>query len=131
MTRINDCDECLANPCSLSLEVSLPGYSSVTLLAQAAGGQRPCLAHGSEQRGVPVRCEGKSIYPYSCFTFSPKRRDAAWAGQGAWPKLNACRASPLENTREEAGASEVGPQSIRTTPRGVQDPAACVCPVKD
>lgn len=124
MTRINDHDECLVNPCSLSLEVSLRGHSSVTLLAQAMRGQGPCPAHRSEQSGAPVRCDSKSIYPYSCFTFSPKHRDAAWAGQGAWPKLGARRAPPLENTREEAGASEVnqGPQSTGTPPKGVQGP---------
>lgn len=63
MTGINDCDKRLANPCSLSLEVSLPGHSSVTLLAQAVGRQCPCPAHGTEQNGVPVRCKGKSICP--------------------------------------------------------------------
>lgn len=120
MTRINDHDEHLTNPCSLSLEVSLPGHSSVTLLAQAAGKQHACPAHGT------VRCEGKFIYPYSCFTFSPKHRDAAWAGREPWPKLNACRAPPLENTREKAGASEVnhGAQSIGTTPKGGAGPCS-------
>ena len=37
MTRINDHDGCLANPCSLALEVSLQGRSRVTLLALAEG----------------------------------------------------------------------------------------------
>lgn len=90
MTRINDRDGCLANPHSLALEVSLRGSSSVTLLAQAGGGQHACPATGREQGGLHVRCEGRSIYPYSRFTFSPKCRDAPGAGLGGgWPEPSA------------------------------------------
>lgn len=96
MTRINDHDGCLANRRSLALEVSLQGSSSVTLLAQAEG-EAPCSS--GERGGLHPRHEGRSIYLCSCFTFSPKRRDAAGAGRWGWPKPNT-HGNPLGKHRQ-------------------------------
>lgn len=78
----------------MSCESSLPCFGRVlvreqlgdivTLLAQAEREQRASPAAGGRQGSLHVRCEGRLIYPYSCFTFSPTQRCSwGWGGRSA------------------------------------------------
>lgn len=123
MTRINDHDGCLTNPRSLALEVSLPGSSSVILLVQEE----------EEAMGLSsVRCEGRSMCPYSLFTFSLKHRDAAGAGWVLGLDQAQCtQETPGKTVVEEAGVRGINyrPQGVGTTQeRGV---GCCSCLMKD